>query len=294
MGLTPRKRGRERDTQILHLVGQLNYLRPDHVALLTCGGRLRIARRRLLRLTQEGLLNRFATGRNAQFVYCLPGRRRDGVTAAHPLAVADVYCALVATRPADVAVEAFQPEYSAGEAYRADALLVAKMPRGRLAVFWEVDLGTEHVPIVAAKIGALAGYHAGGAYRDASWWSPGIVVVQAFVAPAPRVEPLRKALRVAAERHGVQVIVLDQTAATSQPWGMLSTLFVPEAATQQPVPAAQPAADPSRPKLYTPTWQRRSTTLTRGLGVSEVDAGTSRGAEGILEGARGGPGGGRG
>ena len=190
-------------------------------------------------------------------MYCLPGRRGDGVTAAHPLAVADIYCALVATCPACATIETFQPEYRAGVGYRADALMVATIANRRVAVAWEIDLATEHLPTVVRKVDALALYHASGEYRQAAWWQSGIEVLQVFVTPTKRAAQLRLAVATAAAKAGVRAVVLDSISAGVEPWTAL----------QQPLTAAQPQPTaPSNASLacgsgqgnrrYTPAWKR--------------------------------------
>lgn len=95
---TPTQRGRTRQTLLLEFLGMYQAATTDQIAAHVYGGQARLARRHLLRMTQDGLLQRLPhpVWRKGPYVYTTGGRKTaHSQKVLHHLAAVDFHIAVI-------------------------------------------------------------------------------------------------------------------------------------------------------------------------------------------------------
>lgn len=189
MDLSPYHFGARRDDEVVALVTRLRYLTADQVARCLFQARRRVAARRLLRLVGQGRLQtRRLAATYGPAVYFASSRSFSRAVR-EALAVTELYCRLIETKPASATLDRFDVELPSGS-IRPDALLVARVAGRDKAVLLEWDTGSTALERVARKVPAYEAFAAGGGHRRSSWWRTGMEVSVVVAVPEFRTDPL--------------------------------------------------------------------------------------------------------
>jgi len=219
MGVTAYQLGQERDSAMVALISRLRFMTADQVSRCLFQGRRRVAARRLQRLVETGRLrSQRLEGSSGPAVYWTPTRIYSRAVR-EALAVSELYCRLMETRPTTAKLLRFDVEVP-HTTVRPDAVIVTATEGRPRAVLLEWDTGTTALERVAAKIPAYEAYAKSGNYRQTAWWQPGIDVALVLAVPEPRREPLSQLWR--RLTTALPPVVVDHARLISNPWRVLS------------------------------------------------------------------------
>ena len=179
----------DRDVHLLRELAVMRVVDREQAKLVSGFGSTTRVNTRLLALTQAGYLRRFFWGeligarkglyslsaKGAQFVGVPergPRRKPDQVLAAdyfslHQLQINNVYCTLkYRPSPQDVTFVRWVSFYEpiAGTKFIPDGYAEVEIRSKRIALFFEIDLGTEHQPKWQEKVRQYLGYAASGTF----------------------------------------------------------------------------------------------------------------------------------